>query len=98
MATSIRIGNLTLRNIECAYIPTSEVNLLGGTFLSNFTYTIDERKHLVHFTPIYNNFEIGSPEPQKQQIARNRNAVQGYAEIDGVKYYLKNNEFRKAKD
>ena len=41
---SLCVGSFTVNNVKCVVFPESENDitpLLGGTFLKNFTYTID---------------------------------------------------------
>jgi len=41
IARSVKLGNIEIHDIECAYVPSLTNNLLGGTFLKNFKYTIN---------------------------------------------------------
>jgi len=48
---SVKIGNLEVKNVIAFYAPTSEINLLGGSFLNKFTYLIDDTRKVIIFTP-----------------------------------------------
>lgn len=39
---SIKLGSFEVNDVECGYIPASSQNLLGGSFLKHFNYSIDE--------------------------------------------------------
>lgn len=79
-AASIRIGSLELKNVQCSYLPASSQNLLGGSFLSNFHYYINEQDETITFIPNSENVRI-----------TNNNTLEpvsgtGWAEIDGKKF------------
>jgi hypothetical protein len=80
IASSFKIGRITLQNIEAAYAPTAKDNLLGGSFLQNFTYTIDEIRQVVYFSPIDNNVRLQDNAAQALS--------EGYAIVDGKKYIM----------
>jgi clan AA aspartic protease (TIGR02281 family) len=85
---SIKLGSIELRNIECAYVPTSPINLLGGSFLSNFTYSINEEDQTITFIPRGEKIQYTSTGIQASP-------GQGWAEINGVKYLYNNGKFEK---
>jgi clan AA aspartic protease (TIGR02281 family) len=80
-ASSVKIGTLTLNNIQGTYIPTSRENLLGGTFLKNFTYTVDEQNQVIHFKPNNNNYQLQEEDPR---------SIDGSAQINGKTYIISN--------
>ena len=49
--SSVKIGSIEVSNVITAYAPTSEENLLGGSFLNKFKYLIDEKRKVIIFTP-----------------------------------------------
>src|SRR5208283_4194722 len=57
-ASSIKIGSIELKNVQCAFQPAAAMNLLGGSFLSNFDYSINERDHTITFIPHSENARI----------------------------------------
>jgi clan AA aspartic protease (TIGR02281 family) len=55
MLRSVRVGQFTVENVECAVLPESLVaaeNLLGGTFLRNFVYKLDHEAGELHLSQI----------------------------------------------
>ena len=48
---SVKIGNIEVKDVIAFYAPTSQMNLLGGSFLNKFTYLIDDKRKVVVFTP-----------------------------------------------
>lgn len=85
---SIKIGQIELNNIECAYIPTSADNFLGGSFLSNFIYSINEEDQTITFIPRGEKIRYIDMGIQASQ-------GEGWAEINGVKYIYRNGKFEK---
>lgn len=51
IAGSVKVGATEIRDVEIHYIPNSKMNLLGGTFLSNFNYFVSERDKSITFFP-----------------------------------------------
>jgi clan AA aspartic protease (TIGR02281 family) len=47
---SIRLGTMEAINVVCAYVPSTTTNLLGGSFLSNFNYSVNEDEHTITLT------------------------------------------------
>jgi len=50
---SITVGRFTIKNVECAVLPDGTVEieaLLGGSFLDNFTYTVDPAANILTLT------------------------------------------------
>lgn len=50
---SITVGRFAIRNVECAVLPDGMVEieaLLGGSFLDNFTYTVDPNANVLTLT------------------------------------------------
>jgi clan AA aspartic protease (TIGR02281 family) len=83
---SIKLGTIELRNVECAYVPASEDNLLGGSFLANFVYSINEADQTITFIPrgekiLYTDTGI--------EVAPG----EGWAEINGIKYVYRDGRF-----
>lgn len=55
MIKSVRVGQFTVENVECAVLPESLVaaeNLLGGSFLQNFVYKLDPVAGELHMSQI----------------------------------------------
>ncbi|MBF0328796.1 MAG: retroviral-like aspartic protease family protein [Nitrospirae bacterium] len=52
IADSVKLGSIELKNVEIHYVPKSAMNLLGGTFLSNFDYFVSERSGAITFFPV----------------------------------------------
>ncbi|MFA5354864.1 MAG: retropepsin-like aspartic protease [Thermodesulfovibrionales bacterium] len=46
---SMKAGHLEVADVDCVYMPTLRENLLGGSFLSHFQFTINERDSTVTF-------------------------------------------------
>jgi aspartyl protease family protein len=58
---SIRVGQFTVADVECAVLPASLVAaepLLGGTFLNNFVYKMDVAKGEMHMAVIAGNPKV----------------------------------------
>lgn len=51
VAESVKVGSIELKDVEIHYVPKSAMNLLGGTFLSNFDYFVSERAGAITFFP-----------------------------------------------
>ncbi len=86
-ASSIKIGTIELRNVQCAYTPASSMNnLLGGSFLSNFHYSINELNHTITFIPNNENVQITDNTLEPVSGA-------GYAEINGKKFIYREGHF-----
>ena len=52
---SVRVGQFTVENVDCAVLPGDLVaadNLLGGSFLKNFIYKIDPQAGELHLSQI----------------------------------------------
>ena len=87
-ASSIKVGSMELRNVQCSYVPAASDNLLGGSFLSNFHYYINELDHTITFIP----------NSEKVQITGNTMdpiSGEGWAEIDGNKFIYSEGHFEK---
>ncbi len=72
---SVKIGNIEARNVVATYVPTSDINLLGGTFLNNFKYLIDDKNKIITFFP--REKEISLPEnsgPSKRNVIDKKRA------------------------
>jgi hypothetical protein len=55
MIKSVRVGQFTVENVECAVLPESLVaaeNLLGGSFLQNFVYKLDPVAGELHMSQV----------------------------------------------
>lgn len=55
MLKSVRVGQFTVENVECAVLPESLIaaeNLLGGSFLRNFVYKLDHEAGELHMSQI----------------------------------------------
>lgn len=50
-AESVKVGSLELKNVEVHYVPNSRINMLGGSFLSNFNYFVSEEYRSITFFP-----------------------------------------------
>lgn len=77
---SIRIGSLELKNVQCSYLPATSENLLGGSFLSNFHYYINEQDQTITFIPNSENVRITNNNTMEPVSGT------GWAEIDGKKF------------
>jgi clan AA aspartic protease (TIGR02281 family) len=86
-ASSIKIGSIELRNVQCTYQPASAMNLLGGSFLSNFHYSINELDHTITFIPNSENVRITDNNTMEPVSG------DGYAEINGKKFIYRGGAF-----
>lgn len=70
---------MELKNVQCSYVPAASQNLLGGSFLANFHYYINEVDQTITFIPNSENVHITNNimEPVSGE---------GWAEIDGKKF------------
>jgi clan AA aspartic protease (TIGR02281 family) len=89
IAKSMKLGNIEIHDIECAYTPSLKDNLLGGTFLKNFEYTISEQKQTIVFTPI-NNTVVLTPTNTNNNNPYGQSQA-GWIEVDGKKRYILSN-------
>ncbi|TAN45781.1 MAG: hypothetical protein EPN22_01145 [Nitrospirae bacterium] len=64
IAESVRVGSIELKDVEIHYVPKSAMNLLGGTFLSNFDYFVSERTGAITFFP----FTDAQPQVKDQYL------------------------------
>ena len=48
--STVRLGTMEVANVECQYAPYTRDNLLGGSFLSNFNYSINETDQTITLT------------------------------------------------
>ncbi|MDP3048319.1 MAG: retropepsin-like aspartic protease [Thermodesulfovibrionales bacterium] len=48
---SVKLGSFEVRDVECSYVPSSAHNLLGGSFLKHFNYSVDESAGTITFIP-----------------------------------------------
>jgi aspartyl protease family protein len=70
MLRSVRVGQFTVENVECAVLPESLVaaeNLLGGTFLRNFVYKLDHDAGELHLSQIGGKPTPGGAAPKKDE-------------------------------
>lgn len=87
-ASTIKVGSMELKNVQCAYLPDTSENLLGGSFLSNFHYYINEVDRTITFIP------------NSERVRIMDNTIEsvdgeGWAEIDGKKFILRAGHFEK---
>lgn len=47
---SVKLGSFEVKDVECGYSPASSHNLLGGSFLKHFNYTVNESIGTITFT------------------------------------------------
>jgi clan AA aspartic protease (TIGR02281 family) len=87
-ASTIKVGSMELKNVQCSYLPAASENLLGGSFLSNFHYYINESDHTITFIPNSENVQItdSTIDPVSGE---------GWAEIDGKKFIYREGHFEK---
>ncbi len=82
---SIKVGSILRQNYDIAYIPSSNENLLGSSFFTNYNYYIDEDCKVIRLIP-KGSFVFDSPQPspsiERQRIGSGRIEV----EMDGKKF------------
>ncbi|HEY7090632.1 MAG TPA: retroviral-like aspartic protease family protein [Tepidisphaeraceae bacterium] len=81
---SVRVGQFTVQNVECAILPPTVRNadcLLGGTFLRNFIYRMDLTAGELHMTPLTATADASSAESSgtKKSTSRPTSAPTGRA-------------------
>jgi clan AA aspartic protease (TIGR02281 family) len=88
---SVKLGNITVDNVTCSYLPTLDANLLGASLLKHFTYSVDERAQTITLIPREYRTYIadGALVPIEGS---------GSAEVDGKKYIYENDRIKEAKD
>ena len=65
---SVRVGQFTVENVECAVLPPDLIAaqpLLGGSFLNQFIYKLDTAKGELHLAKIGGD---GKPEVKKPGV------------------------------
>ncbi len=87
MASSVKIGTIELKNVQCAYQPSLSMNLLGGSFLSNFHYSVNEVDHTITFIPNTGNVSITGNSVEAATSG------DGYAEINGKRFVYRGGHF-----
>ena len=88
---SIKMANIEVQNVDCHYSPDGFHNLLGGSFLKNFNYYIDEMSQTITLIP----------RSEKAIVKDGKlEAVQGsgWAEVGGKKYVYDNGQLRLLKE
>ncbi len=63
---SVRVGQFTIENVECAVLPASLIaaeDLLGGSFLRNFVYKLDPEAGELHLAQIGGKKDTSTPPP-----------------------------------
>jgi len=48
--SSVKVGNMEVKDIDCSYLPTNSHNLLGNSFLSHFSYSFNARNNTITLT------------------------------------------------
>jgi len=84
---SIKMANIEVQNVDCHYSPEGFHNLLGGSFLKNFNYYIDEMSQTITLIP----------RSEKAIVKDGKlEAVQGsgWAEVGGKKYVYDNGQLK----
>ncbi len=88
---SIKMANIEVQNVECHYSPEGFHNLLGGSFLKNFNYYVDEMSQTITLIP----------RSEKAIVKDGKlEAVQGsgWAEVGGKKYIYENGRLKLSKE
>jgi clan AA aspartic protease (TIGR02281 family) len=87
---SIKLGTVTVHNVACEYVPTLSSNLLGNSFLSNFSYTVNDADETITLVAKHGvNISTGGGSADDGA---------GWAEIDGKKYRYENGGIKEVKD
>jgi clan AA aspartic protease (TIGR02281 family) len=88
---TVKLGNMAVDNVTCIYVPTLDTNLLGASFLRNFTYSVDEQTQTITLIP--REYRTYSADGALVPIEGS-----GSAEVDGKKYIYENDRIKEAKD
>lgn len=81
--SSVKVGNMEVKNIDCSYLPTNSHNLLGNSFLSHFSYSFNEKERTITLTCL---------------DCESDDSVVGSLEVNGKKYlYYKSGRFEESK-
>lgn len=77
---SVRVGQFTVENVECAVMPESLIaaeNLLGGSFLRNFVYKLDPEAGELHLAQVGGKMNPLDPKntPAKEAPAKEKDTT-----------------------
>ena len=80
------VGSITRNNYDAAYIPTSNENLLGSSFFTNYNLYVDEDYKVIRLIP-KGSFVFDSPVQTSPSVERKRTGSGGLeVEMDGDNY------------
>lgn len=87
---SIRFGTIQKRDYDVSYVPSSMENLLGATFLTGYSYYVDEDNKVIRLVP-KGGFFSNRPE---EAVGDRRSTGSGLieVEIDGKRYVREGNK------